>query len=274
MFNKVGIFGTGLIGGSLALALKKKKLAKIVVGTSRKIENIKLAKKLKILDQGDTKISIFKDVDLLILAAPINVILKESKKLAKIISPDCIVIDVGSTKSEIESILSKCFFNFIGCHPIAGSEKKSVKFSDAKLFEKSLCIITTNNLTDQETLKTIILLWKKLGAKISCMDAYEHDRIMAFVSHLPHVVSFALMNSIPNNIIQYCGSGLKDTTRIAASDASIWMDIFDTNKNALLNSLEIFEENIKLLKNCIISGDKKCLEKFLNESKIKREKIE
>lgn len=273
MFNKAVIIGTGLIGGSIGLALRKQHLAGQVIGLSRQAKNARLAKKIGAIDQVGSSLEAVADADLVILATPVNTIIDLGLNIAKKIKKDCVVIDVGSTKERIVSKLSVLIPNFLGCHPLAGSEKKGIANLQKSIFKGSICIITPTARTSRSTLNKVKLLWKKLGAKIVILSAKKHDRALAFTSHLPHAIAFSLMNSIPNSSLGLSSSGLKDTTRISSSDAKIWSEIFLSNRSNLLAGLSIFQAKLATLKLALESKNKLRLKKILLLARKKREKL-
>ncbi|MDO9572841.1 MAG: prephenate dehydrogenase, partial [Candidatus Omnitrophota bacterium] len=218
IFNKVVIFGTGLIGGSLGLALKREHLTTQIIGFNKHKENAIRALKIGAIDYIGSSLDTTQDADLIILATPVDTIIDIMFKISPKLKKDCIVIDVGSTKENIVKKLSKLTPNFVGCHPLAGSEKKGIKNAKSDIFNDSICIITSSARTKRNALKKIELLWQKLGAKTIMMHPKQHDQILSFTSHLPHIVAFSLMGVIPNKFLNVSSGGLKDTTRIAASD--------------------------------------------------------
>jgi len=270
LFNKVAIVGTGLIGGSIALAIKKMGLSDEVVGVSRHKKNLLLAKRRGAIDAGSQALDIIRDADLLILATPVNTIIGLTPKIAKIVKRECIVTDVGSTKKEIVSILGKVFPNYVGSHPLAGSEKRSITNAHAGIFKNSLCILTPTKNTPKRALNKIRVLWKRLGARTILFKPGTHDKILSFVSHLPHTVAFSLINSIPDDYLKFASTGLKDTTRIAASDSQLWADILLSNKKNMLKSIESFQHNLSKIKSAIQKKDKKGLVLILKKAQAKR----
>lgn len=273
MFKKTVIIGTGLIGGSLGLALKKKHLTGRVVGLSRRLKNARLAKKIGAIDQVGVSLEAVRDADLVILAVPIEAILNIAKKIAKKLKKDCIVMDVGSTKEKIVSKLSAIIPNFLGCHPLAGSEKRGAANILEKIFEGSLCILTPDRKTKKDTLRKIKLLWAKLGAQTIILSPKKHDQVLAFTSHLPHAIAFSLIDCVPRNFLNLSSSGLKDTTRIAGSDEALWGEIFLSNRANLLKALSIFQMSLAALKLALENQDKSLLVKILKAAKNKREKL-
>ncbi len=273
IFNKVVIIGTGLIGGSLGLALKKQHLAGQVIGLSRHQKNAKLAKKFGAIDDIGSSLEVVLDADLVILATPIDTIIDLALRIVKKIKKDCIVIDVGSTKECIVSKLSVLMPNFLGCHPLAGSEKKGIANLQDNIFQGSICIITPTAKTKKRTLNTVKLLWKRLGAKIVILSAKKHDAVLALTSHLPHAVAFSLISSIPDRYFGLSSSGLRDTTRISGSDPYLWSEIFLSNRRNLLTALSVFQSKLTALKLALKSKNKKRLTKIILPAQKKREKL-
>ncbi len=272
-FNKVAIIGLGLIGGSIALCLKKQKLSRKIVGVSLHKETIFFARKNKICDECSLGLDIIRGADLVILATPVEVILKLAPQIAKLISPDCLVTDVGSTKIKIVRQLSRIFPNFVGSHPLAGSEQRGIKNSQSNLFLKSICIITPQKNTNKQSLNRITELWRMVGADTIIISALEHDKILSYVSHLPHLVAFSLMKSVPVKYLKFSAGSLRDTTRIAASPSNIWIDIFLSNKQNLLKGIRSFRDNLESLKLAILRDDRARIKKILESAKQKRESL-
>jgi len=271
LFNKVAIIGTGLIGGSMALAIKKKCLAHQIIGVSRHKNTLIWGKKSHVIDKGSQNLSIIQDADLVVLATPVNTILKSADIILKFIRKDSIVTDVGSTKKEIVSKLSKIFPNYVGSHPLAGSEKRGLTNASTDIFKNSLCILTPTKNTTPKALKKIKNLWNKLGARVIFLDPDTHDRILSFVSHLPHVIAFSLIDIVPDKYLKFGATGLKDTTRIALSDSRVWVDIFLSNRENMLKSIESFQNNLSRIKSAINKRDERTLIKILKKAKGKRE---
>lgn len=270
--NKVAIIGMGLIGGSIALALKKKKLAKCVVGVSRHEKTLNLAKKNRLIALGSTNLSVIKDADLVIFAAPVEVILKLAPPAAKIIKPGAIVTDVGSTKEKIVAKLERIFPNFIGAHPMAGSEKRGLSNANGDIFRNSLCILTPTKRSSRKAKTKIACFWKELGARVRCLSPEAHDKVLSLTSHLPHLIAFSLINSVPRQFFSFTANGLRDTTRIAASDPELWADIFLSNKNSL-KSIQVFQSNLEQLKKAIRNKNTRLLKQMLFVAKAKRDSL-
>lgn len=273
LFNNTVIIGTGLIGSSLGADLKRKRLVRLVTGFSRHKGNARLAKKLGAIDIVGSSLNKIDEADLVILAMPPAAIIGTAAKIAGRIKKGCVVIDVGSTKEEIVSRVGRYIPNFIGCHPLCGSEKKGSANLVHGLFRDSICVVTPSPKTDKRLLNKACSLWKKLGSRVFVLSPRVHDRIMAFTSHLPHAVAFSLIRAVPESFMGLSSGGLRDTTRISSSDAVLWSEIFLSNRGNLLRSISAFQAKLSELKLAIKNKDKKLLTGMLSAAKKKREKI-
>lgn len=275
MFHCVTIVGVGLIGGSLALEIKKKKLAKKVIGCGRSLANLQIAKKRRLVDEITTNLG--KSVshsDFIILSAPVQTILHQLKIIAQKAKPGTLVMDVGSTKelivNQAHKILPSSVF-FIGAHPLAGTEKSGAVAALPNLFKNRFCILTPTALTSQKALKEAKRFWKQMGAKTLIYSPKKHDQLLAFTSHLPQMVSYVLMatvgNGIPLKEIQkLAGGGLRDTTRIASSSSEMWRDICLANRQPLVQGLKNFQKNMNQLILWIQKGKAKGLERYFERA--------
>jgi len=270
LFNKIAVIGIGLIGGSIALIAKNKKLAGQIVGISRHKKNLQLAVKRNVIDEGSQELDIIKGADLVIFATPVNIILNLAPLVSKIIGKDCIISDVGSTKGEIVMKLEKIFTHYVGAHPLAGSEKQSVVNASSDMFVNSLCIFTPTKKTDPRDLRKMKKMWNFLGARVTCLPVQAHDKIMSYVSHLPHVVAYSLIECIPKNFFELAPNSLRDTTRIAASDSNLWADIFLSNSKNMINSIGSFQRSLGKIKSALSRKDREKLIGILNHSISKR----
>jgi prephenate dehydrogenase len=273
LFNKAVIVGTGLIGGSLGRAIREKKVVSRVVGLSRHKRNARLALKAGAIDRIGVSLDEVKDADLVILATPVDTIVDIALKISGKIKEGCVVIDVGGTKQEVVSRVSPVIPGFLGCHPLSGSEKRGAANLKKGIFENSLCIVTPTAGTKKNVLAKVRELWKKLGSRVVILSPGEHDRIIAFTSHLPHAVAFSLISCIPETLLTLSSGGLKDSTRISASDAGLWSGIFLSNRVNLLACLSAFQAKLASLKLALKKRDKKLLMKFLSNANTKREKL-
>ncbi|MCM8790855.1 MAG: prephenate dehydrogenase/arogenate dehydrogenase family protein [Candidatus Omnitrophica bacterium] len=278
-FKRITIIGVGLIGGSIGLAAKNRRLAEEVVGVFRHRSTLNRALRHKAVDKGFMTIEEgVRDADLIILATPVHsipVLVREAVNFAK---KGAIITDAGSTKGWI---VAKCEnalgrhsqVSFVGSHPMAGSEHTGVEFAKADLFEGSLCIVTRTVSTDKRALGVVSGFWRSLGAKVKIMSPSEHDRTVALVSHLPHVVAFSLAGAVPGREMECSAEGFRDTTRIASSDPELWADIFLTNKKALLEAARMFESYYGKVIKAIAGGQYLATVKMLGKAKAKRDKF-
>lgn len=275
LFDKVTIVGVGLIGGSIGMAIKKHKLAKKVVGLSHRQTSLNKAKEMGAIDEGLIDVaSAIKGADLVILATPVEWIIKMLPQINPHLKRSCIVTDVGGTKEEIMTAAHNTLsnpVNFIGSHPLAGSEKKGVEFSSADLLQNALCIITPTKNTYQGAKDKIKTLWTKIGCRVKPMTPAEHDEILAFVSHMPHLVAYSMVESIPDQFLSYAPKGLRDTTRIAGSDPELWKDICLTNSHSVIKSIDAVVKSLALIRKSIIDLDEKTLVDHFTKAKAKRE---
>ncbi|MBU1043834.1 MAG: prephenate dehydrogenase [Candidatus Omnitrophica bacterium] len=276
-FKNVVIVGPGLIGGSIGLVLRKQKMAENIIGVARHKATLLKAKKKESIITGVTDLKkAVADADLVVLATPVMTIKGILSSISHLLKKDCIVMDVGSTKAEIvayaENVLPDNVY-FIGTHPMAGSEKAGAEFASDALFDDSICFITKNSKSNRAALTVVTNLWKMLGARTVLIDPKQHDDIVAQISHLPHLVSVALVDSISSGFFKFAASGFKDTTRIAAGDPQIWRDISFSNKEAILNAIANFEKKLALIKKAIKNNQKQILVRQLINVKRKRDSL-
>ena len=278
-FKTVSIIGVGLIGGSFALALKNKGLADKIIGYGKNEERLKRAKNLAIINQFTTSLKDAALADLIVLATPLGVFEKIVSDLAEFLKKGRVVIDVGSVKEWVVERIEKILpsgVHFVGTHPIAGSDKTGFEYARAELFEGAKVIITLTERTDKSALEKISILWKKVGADVEFMSAKEHDRVYALMSHLPHLISFCMVNTVADidkNLITYAGSGFKSFTRIAKSSPELWGDIFILNSDNILKCLSIFCDQVEEIKKLIKERNLDELKKRIEKAKNLREKI-
>jgi prephenate dehydrogenase len=277
-FKKITIIGVGLIGGSIGLAIKKRRLAKEVVGVFRRPSTLKRALKAKAIDKGtlDIKEGV-KGANLIILAGPVSAIPALAKAAIRYAKPDAVITDVGSTKAwivkKIETYASGRPIHFVGSHPMAGSEQTGVEFAASELLKDAPCIVTRTGRTARRAIKTVIDFWRDLGAKVTVMSPSDHDRSVALISHLPHIVAFSLAGAVPAKFLRYGAEGFKDTTRVASSDPNLWAGIFTTNKREVARSGRLFERHLRKLLNAVSKGDNRKVAAILSGAKAKRDKF-
>ena len=284
MFRQVTIIGVGLLGGSLGLILKQNGLAQRVVGIGRRKANLELAMEMGAIDSyASMPQEAVGQSDLVILATPVETYVPQITAWGKDLVPGTIVSDVGSVKGqlvfELESCLSESSF-FVGAHPIAGKEKSGVAHATPSLFQGARCVVTPTPQTDAQAQEKICHLWEATGSRVICMDPMLHDWVLGAVSHLPHIAAFSLMNTLQKlqsqmgdgeNLLDYSGGGLRDTTRIAASSPEMWRDICLTNRDNLLTMIDEYIHQLQAFKELISNRDALSLTKMIEEAKKSRE---
>ncbi len=278
LFRKVTIVGVGLIGASVGMAIKKRTLAREVVGVARKDETIAAAVKQGSIDSGtkDIKEGI-KDADFIILATPVSGIIEAFPILNAHARRGSIITDVGSSKGLIVDQAQKNLHPsllFVGSHPLAGSEKSGQAYANADLFVNSNCIMTPTERTNRLAKEKVKHFWSQLGANVRFMSPTEHDEILAYISHLPHLLAYALMKSIPEQFLAHATQGLRDTTRIAASDPKMWNDICVSNSKNILKSMDECAKALGAIRKAVVDADQQALLETFNQAKASRERIE
>lgn len=284
LFNKVCIFGVGLIGGSIGMAIKKNGLANEVIGIGRNIAKLKKAVLVGAVDRVTTDyIAEVKDADLIILSMHIKSSLEAAKKIAPFFKKDAVVTDVESTKElfckKMQEILPDGV-HFVGAHPIAGLEKHGVDVSTNRLFNGAVCVITKTSKTNKNALLKVEKLWNKIGADVVLLSPSQHDKLVALTSHLPHIAAVSLVNTfgktnaIDKDLKLVVGNGFRDTTRIASSSPKMWQEICTTNKKNLLGSLSKLQKELDRMRKLIHKSDSKELIKEFEKARSIRSILE
>jgi len=281
--RRMAVIGVGLIGGSLARVLRERGEVREIVGIGRSEGNLRRALDLGIIDRySQDPCEGVRGADLVFLATPVCSIATVLARIAPFLSPGCIVTDGGSVK---ESVLAACEplmpegTFFVGGHPIAGTEKSGAEAAFSTLFQGKKCIVTPTSSTNGRALDTVVGMWEAAGSEVILMDAVKHDRIVAAISHLPHMVAYSLVNSVEGydrfdeSILSYSAGGFRDFTRIASSDPVMWRDIALMNRAALLEMMDFFSGFFDRLRSLVDEGDGTALEKFFSESKQTRDAI-
>lgn len=264
LFKKMVIAGVGLIGGSLALAARERGLVEGIVGYGRSEGNLRFARGKGIIDSYFHKPEeLPKDTDFLLLGTPVAAIAPLTKEFLPFLQPGCVVSDVGSVKAEIVRDMEKILpptMPFVGAHPIAGGEQWGAEPARGDLFIGQRCLLTPTKKTDPTALEKVSTLWKKVGAKVEELDAETHDKLLGLVSHLPHVLVYGLVNFMnrarvdSTEVIEYCGGGFKDFTRIASSRPELWRDICLLNRDAVSGGLADYIKELEKLKRLVDEG--------------------
>ncbi len=280
IYNTVSIIGPGLIGGSIGLGIKSKQLARRIVGVGRRVSSLKAAIEVGAIDEYTTELSEgVADADLIILATPVSTFVKLVDEMAGHLMPETVLTEVGSTKESVIKVIRSRIkpdsgIYFIPTHPMAGSEKRGAGHAKRDLFEGAACIFTPLDDTPEGVLNRLEHLWTSLGADVYFMSSREHDRLVARISHLPHILAAALINH--TEVAEegcYAGGGLLDTTRIAGGDPGLWRAICESNSNRIIEALESFSASLGVAKAFIEAGDFDALEIWLEEARQSRDEL-
>jgi prephenate dehydrogenase len=276
-FNRVTIIGVGLIGGSIARILREKNLAGEIYGIGRTEENLQKAKSLGLIDQYFLRATEdMRESDLIILSSPVGTFLQIIKEMGPYLRERAIVTDAGSVKGDLVGKIEEALpgkVNFVGGHPIAGKESSGVEAASGDLFKGAKCILTPTGRTDKWSLEVVKSLWEEAGCEVIMMDPYLHDRVFAAVSHLPHVIAYALINTVARmdfgdaDPLSLSGRSFKDLTRIASSPPELWRDICLFNRDNILNAIDSFEKTLKTLKEYLEKGNGDGLLREFGEAK-------
>ncbi|CAO6129347.1 TyrA Prephenate dehydrogenase [Candidatus Pelagibacterales bacterium] len=284
MFNKVTIIGLGLIGSSIARAIKKNNLCKILVAHDKSKIVLKKTLKLKITNyiEPNLKKSV-ENSDLVIICTPLGTYKNIVSVIKNYLKKTCILTDVGSAKIFVTNTVNKLINKntiWIPAHPVAGTEESGPEAGFADLFKNRWCIITPVNKKNPSSLKKLNNFWKKIGSKVQHMTAEHHDKVMAITSHIPHLIAYNIVGTAANlekdtksEVIKYSASGFRDFTRIASSDPTMWRDIALNNRKQILHMLEKFNLDLSNLKRAIIKKDGKKLFKLFSKTRKIRQAI-
>jgi prephenate dehydrogenase len=277
-FDRVAVIGVGLIGGSFALALKAAKLCGHVVGIGRGAANLQLAKERGIIDSIAADAS---DADLVLVATPVAQYPQVLASIARRLKPSAIVTDAGSTKRDVvaaaRAALGARISQFVPAHPIAGAERSGAAAASADLFRGKRVVLTPLQENSAESVKAIEAAWAACGASVSRMSPQEHDAVFAAVSHLPHLLAYALVHEFAGRgnaaqLFGYAAGGFRDFTRIASSHPEMWRDICVVNREPLLAELDRYAEKLRALRPLLERGDGAALEKLFTEARAARER--
>ncbi|WP_411817118.1 prephenate/arogenate dehydrogenase family protein [Hyphococcus sp. DH-69] len=267
-FKRAAVVGVGLIGSSLARALRERDVAETVIGVDQDEDILARAKKIGVIDHGFSSLDEgVKGADLIILSTPVGALTEICRKVSDCAEDGALIIDVGSVKGVVldaaKALPDRIFF--VPCHPVAGTEQSGPEAGFASLFEKRWCIITPLERNDApylEAVKQATGLWTAIGAEVEVMDAAHHDLALAVTSHIPHLIAFTMIGAADDiesvaqgEVVKYSAGGFRDFTRIAASDPVMWRDVFLNNREAVLEVLGRFSEELAVMQRAIRWGD-------------------
>ncbi len=276
MFEQLGLIGCGLMGGSFALALKRAGLVKRVVGYSKSPSTTERARQLGVIDvEAPSALLAVSGADIVLIAVPVAATEATFKAIRHLVTPQMLIMDVGSTKRDVidagRRALRDHIGSFVPAHPIAGKEVAGVEHADPDLYAGKQVILTPIDRTQPVQLQKAVDVWSALGCRVQQMTPEAHDAAFASVSHLPHLLAFALMNSIAGqpqgkDFLSLAGPGFRDFTRIAASDPHVWRDILISNREELLTQSKIFQRHLQALELMIANGNGEALEGLIDQA--------
>lgn len=291
LIDNLCVIGTGLIGGSLCLALKDAAAVNTIVGAGRSEETLKKAQQLNIIDSYETDISkAVKDADLIFVSVPLgameSVFEKISTGLTQAGNDKAIITDAGSSKQQVQQLAEKFFADlpaggsnrFVAGHPIAGTENSGPGAAFPDLFKERRVILTPTENTGDSAIKMVTELWHVTGAAVETMDAEHHDKVLAATSHLPHLIAFGLVHCLENiddieDVFRFAAGGFRDVTRIASSDPTMWRDICLNNQQPILDMMKRYKDELDMLYNALETGDGEKLMEVFQHAKQTRDKF-
>jgi len=278
MFERIALIGIGLIGSSISLASQRAGLARTLVGSARSAATVKTALDLGLISEGFASArDAAKGADLVILCVPVGLCGQITAEISPVLKPGCIITDVGSVKGSIVRDMAPHIpegVHFVAGHPIAGTEKSGPESGFAELFDGRWCILTPEPHTDAAAVAKLKTFWEKLGSNVEIMTPDHHDMVLAITSHLPHLIAYNIVNTAAHlervtdsEVIKFSAGGFRDFTRIAASDPTMWRDVFLANKDAVLEMLGRFSEDLANLQRAIRFGDGDTLFKMFTDAR-------
>jgi len=278
--SHLAIIGVGLIGGSLARALRSAGLVERVTGIGRGEANLIEATRLGIIDGWSHDVAAVADADMIVVAVPMGAYAQVFSGLALHARADAVITDVGSTKQHALLMAERYLTapgHFVAAHPIAGTEHSGAAASRADLFRDRMLIVTPGAVTEQSASRRVMAMWQATGAKVISMDARRHDYLMAAVSHLPHVAAFAIVNAVScqgdhgEDPLPFAAGGFRDFTRIASSSPTMWRDIALTNRDALLANIDALTDQLHAIRHAVSDGDGQQLTQIFTRAKSARD---
>lgn len=280
MFEQLGLIGCGLMGGSFALALKRAGLVKRIVGYSKSPSTTERARALGVIDvEAPSALLAVSGADIVLIAVPVSATESTFKAIKHLVTPNMLIMDVGSTKRDVidagRRALREQIGSFVPAHPITGKELSGVEHADPDLYEGRQVILTPIERTLSTQLQKAVDVWSALGCRVLQMSPEQHDAAFAAVSHLPHLIAFALMNAVSGqpqgkDYLSLAGPGFRDFTRIAASDPKVWRDILVANREELITQSKIFQRSLQALEVIIASGNADALEGLIEQASLTR----
>jgi cyclohexadieny/prephenate dehydrogenase len=284
LFDRVAIIGIGLIGSSLARVLRRDSPQTRIVACARRAETLAAADRLGIADETtDDAAAAVEGADLVVVATPLSAYAEIGRRIAPALADGAIVTDVGSVKGAAIAALAPVLpdrVHFVPGHPVAGTEHSGPEAGFAEMFRDRWCILTPLSETAPEAVAKVAALWELAGMRVATMAAEHHDKVLAVTSHLPHLIAYTIVGTatelgedLQSEVVAYSAGGFRDFTRIAASDPVMWRDVFLTNREAVLEVLQRFSEDLTALQRAIRRGDGETLHRWFTRTRAIRRSI-
>ena len=274
-FETIVVVGVGLIGGSIALAAKDRGVAHVVLGVGRNGNRLEEARRRGVIDEALVDLcSAARRADLLVFCAPVDRIAAAAREAAAVCRPGTLLTDAGSVKAGLCRDLAAGLpqgVEFVGAHPLAGSEKQGYEHADARLFERRICVVTPTASSSRSAVERVGGFWRKLGATLIEMSPEAHDRALSETSHLPHLAAAAIAATLSPANRELAASGFRDTTRVASGDPELWSAIFLENRDELLASLSRYDALLARFRKALEQNDAAVLKELLQDAKMRRE---
>lgn len=276
-FETIAIVGVGLIGGSIAAAVKTRGVANRVIGVGRTAERLHAAADHGLIDEGQTDISqAAAQADLIVFCTPVDRIAAGVREAMPHCRPGTLITDAGSVKASICGELAAELADgviFVGSHPLAGSEKQGFEYADAELFNDRICVVTPDSSTPEDSTERISRFWQALGMKVLVRTPEEHDRLLAVTSHLPHLLAASLATLLDAENRDFAASGFRDSTRIAASDPALWAAILDANSEATADAVDRLLSVVLEFRESLAHSDRERLQNLFETAKRNRDTL-
>jgi prephenate dehydrogenase len=276
-YDTVAIVGVGLIGGSIGLALRERKLARQVIGIGRRQNSLDAARKIGAIHQGVTTLAAgVAEAQLIVVATPVDTVSERVIQAAAVAPPGCLITDAGSTKETIVATVDAGLAHrrsgprFVGSHPLAGDHRTGPEHARADMFDGRTVVVTPSEHTRPAAVTEASGFWQSMGANVVTMPPEKHDAALAMTSHLPHLVAIALAAATPQEFLQLTAGGWRDTTRIAGADPKLWQPIFASNRERVLDALDVLSKKIENLREALDQGDYETLTSILEAAAKKK----
>jgi len=284
IYDRVALIGLGLIAGSMAHAFRRGGLVGHITGTARSAETREIAREIGLCDSVfDSAAEAVKDADLVVLAVPVGAMADVARQIGPHLKPGATVTDVGSVKRAVIDAVAPHLpdnVDFVPGHPLAGTEHSGPRSGFAELFDNRFCLLVPTENADQDAVDRLRALWQAMGANVEIMDPEHHDLVLAVTSHAPHLIAYTMVGVADDlrrvtdrEVIKYSAAGFRDFTRIAASDPTMWRDVFLNNKDATLEILGRFTEELFALQRAIRTGDGEMIHDYFTRTRAIRRGI-